>query len=330
MHWGEPLEGFKSTLSPLKDKSGTVVLTIGWQGQADSDWGISSDEETSDQIRLSLVRETNPERPFGELVYDFTKTWTNSSDIEVSEEDTKTEDAIELAEGETAESNKPAILKPILPIKPGTVLKPSQVITDKPSASSLATAQDNTTSNGTNAPKVFPMKPIVKKLEKPNTIYDLYKNANLATWKSSAGDINFPGSPEDRQGFVRTIPTGKICPDNKANKLLETHPQWIDGGTIEGRYPMMVLGNNFKFKATGAMLKGAANSDGVIMTVGILYKNKIHRVMRKRIDCKSYEDLEVDLSSWAGKVIQIVLQVRTGKTSKQDWAVWVYPRLTNQ
>ena len=325
LQWGEPLEGFKSTLSPIKGKSGSVVLTVGWQGQADSEWGTSSDEPvTSDQIRLSLVRETNPDRPFGELVYDFTKKWTDSSDIEAPEEAAKTEGAIELAEGETAET-KPAVT--IIPA--GTVLKPSQVFTTKP-ATAVASSTQNTSTQETKSPvKVLPMKPILK-LDKPNTVYDLYQNANQATWKSGAGALKFPGSSYDRQGFVLTTPNGTICPDNKAKNLLETFPQWIKNGTIEGRYPQMVLGNNFKFKAVGAMLKGSTNSDGVIMSVGIFYENRIYRVLRKRITCNGYENFEIDLSSWAGKKIQILLQVNAGNTSTQDWAVWVYPRLTNQ
>jgi hypothetical protein len=338
LQWGEPLEGFKSTLSPLKGKSGSVVLTIGWQGQVDSDWGIASDEEvTSDQIRLALVRETNPERPFGELVYDFAKTWTDNSEIETPEETAdETEGAIELAEDETAEGTKPAS-PGIATVKPagtmiatGAVLKPTQVVTAKPAVSSEASTQRTKIPASGGKPSFVTGRIAPIKITAPN--YYLAKNSNAAaaTWKSSAGKLKYPGSAGDRQGFVLTLANGTICPDNKAKDLLETHPQWVNGGTIEGRYPLMILGNNYKFKAVGAMLKGASNSDGVIMSVGILHNNKITRVLRKRVNCSAYQNLEVDLSSWAGKEIQIVLQVRAGNTSTQDWAVWVHPRLTNQ
>ena len=336
LQWGEPLEGFKSTLSPIKGKSGSVILTIGWQGQVDSDWGVASDEEvTSDQIRLALVRETNPERPFGDLVYDFTKTWTDSSEIETPEETTdETEGAIELAEGETAEGTKPAspgitTLKPAgTMIATGAVLKPTQVVTVKPAAPATASTQITTVPA---RPVAIPIKkPVSLKITAPNYYLAKSSNAAAAVWKSSAGKLKYPGSAGDRQGFVLTLANGTICPDNKAKDLLETHPQWVNGGNIEGRYPLMILGNNYKFKAVGAMLKGAANSDGVIMSVGIFHNNRITRVLRKRVNCSAYQNFEVDLSSWAGKEIQIVLQVSAGSTSTQDWAVWVHPRLTNQ
>ena len=257
MQWGESLEGFKSTLSPLKGKSGSVVLTIGWQGeQVDSDWGISSDEPvTSDQIRLSLVRETNPERPFGELVYDFTKTWSSSSEIESPEESAEetadTEDAIELAEGETAETTptvKPGIttVKPSVTLQKGMVLKPSPVTAVKPAVSTSTSTQK--TELPARPIAVHPRtKPV--DLTGPDAVYNFYKNANAAKWKSSAGTLKFPGSAGDRQGFVLTMANGTICPNNKAVNLLETHPQWVNGGSIEGRYPLMIPGKNTKFKA---------------------------------------------------------------------------------
>ncbi|MBN2419511.1 MAG: hypothetical protein JXL81_09025 [Deltaproteobacteria bacterium] len=337
LQWGEPLDGFKSTLSPLKGKSGSVVLTIGWEDQADSDWGISSEEQvTSDQIRLSLVRETNPERPFGELVYDLAKTWTDSSEIEVPEvAGSATDGAIELAEGETAETTqtvKPGIaaIRPGgITIQKGAVLKPSQVVTAKPSPATSSSTQKTEIPAKKSPYAASAITPVLK-LNKPGTIYDMYKNAASASWKSSAGKLNFPGSTGDKQGFVLTMANGTICPNNKAKNLLETHPQWVEKGSIKGIYPRMVLGNNFKFKAVGAMLKGAANSDGVIMLVSVLHDNRIHHIVRKRVNCNAYQDLEADLSSWAGKEIQIILEVGAGKTSTQDWAVWVYPRLTNQ
>ncbi len=142
--------------------------------------------------------------------------------------------------------------------------------------------------------------------------------------------LKFPGTSADKQGFVLTLEKGVICPNNNAINLLETHPEWVNGGYIEGRYPLMILGSNFKFRATGAMLKGANGSDGVTMSVNVIYNNKTHNVISKKIDCKAYTKMEADLSEWADKEIQIVLFVSAGATSTQDWAVWVNPVITNK
>ena len=340
LNWGEPLDGFRSTLSPLRDKSGSVILTIGRQQQDASGWGSTSEEVMSDQIMLSLVRETNPERPFGSLVYDFPKTWTSSGDVEIPEETTtagaaETGDGIELAEGETAEGTQPAspggkTVKPSVVLTPaGGVLKPVQM-TPVQASSPNGTSPRKPSLGATSPASGSTHKPAIKPLAQGVAQYNFFANAHKAQWKNSSARLPFPGAANDKRGFVRGLKEGMICPKNKAINLLQTHPQWVNGGTIEGRYPAMILGKNVKFKSVGALLKGANGSDGVIMSVSVLYKGKLKRVLRKRVNCSAYTSLEADLSSWAGKKIQIVLHVSAGKTSTQDWAVWVNPRLDDK
>jgi len=364
LNWGEPLDGFSSTLSPLRDKRGSVILTIGLKQQDTSGWGLPSEGMMSDQIRLSLVRETNPERPFGSLVYDFPKTWTSSSDIEIPEEMTtaetaETDDVIELAEGETTEGTQPAspgykTVKPsvVFP-STGSVLKPAQSAPSQSSTSTgtsiqkpipgtaspasgstltptISTAQQSAPSTTGTAVKPAQSATSINPVAQGVTQYNFFANAYKAQWKNSSAKLSFPGATNDNRGFVRSLKEGMICPNNKATNLLQTHPQWVNGGIIEGRYPEMILGKNVKFKSVGALLKGANSSDGVIMSVSVLYDGKLYRVLRRRINCNAYTGLEADLSSWAGKMVQIDLNVSSGTTSNQDWAVWVNPRLDDK
>ncbi|MBA3029721.1 MAG: hypothetical protein FP816_13075 [Desulfobacteraceae bacterium] len=322
MGWGNPMAGFKSTLTPIQEKDGVVRLTIGWQQQDDSGWSVSTEEAiTSDQIRLSLVRDTNPERPFGILDYDFQKTWTANHDIETVEDTAGVETSpsggsIELAEGETpaqAGAPAPGTLKPAgVLIKPGAVLAPRATTTIQQS-----TALPGTTVN-------------TQTLQIPARVisdYNFFTNASKAKWRSAAGDLSFPGKTSNNQGFALTLNTGVICPNNNAVNLLQTHPQWVNGGWIEGRFPAMVLGQNVKFKSVGALLKGADQSDGVVMSVSVWHDGKLYPVLSKRVNTTQYVDMEADLSSWNGKTIQIVMAVKSGPTSTRDWAVWVNPRL---
>jgi hypothetical protein len=318
--WGNPLAGFKSTLTPIQEKEGSVRLTIGWNQEDESGWSVSSEEDmTTDQIRLSLVRDSHPQRPFGILIYDFQKTWTSSPDIETAEDAAATADAsggsIELAEGETAAgegATSPGTLKPGILIKPGAVLAPRPASTVQQAPASPSVAADV-------KPLIVPLQGVVD--------YNFFASAAKAKWRTGAGDLTFPGTATDSKGFALTLNTGVICPDNKANNLLQTHPQWINGGWIEGRFPAMVLGDNVKFKSVGALLKGADNSDGVAMTVSVWQDGKLYPLVTQRVNTTKYMDIEADLSSWKGKTIQILLTVNAGPTSTQDWAVWVNPRL---
>jgi hypothetical protein len=325
LRWGESLEGFSSSLSPVQDNEGAVRLTIGWKGQDSSGWGVDSEAVTSDQIQLSLVRDTNPERPFGSLVYDLEKQWTDSNDIELTEEGedqtAESEDGIQLADDEAVEESQTTSRIGAV-IKPGSVLKPVQ-------ASAISsTKTTSTSSNQQNVPAT------VRSTAAPTihavADYNFFVNADKAAWRSAAGSLPYPGTSSDKRGFVRLLNSGTICPNNKAAKLLQTHPQWIKGGWIEGRYPAMVLDKNVKFKSTGALLKGASNSDGVIMEVIVMDGGEYRKVVRKRINCEKYVHFEADLSKWAGKKVRILLRVNAGSTSTRDWAVWVNPQLVKE
>ncbi|MBS3731893.1 MAG: hypothetical protein KGY42_03205 [Desulfobacterales bacterium] len=328
MRWGEPLDGFSSTISPVQGKKGTVTLRIGRDQQAANDeWGSAAEAVKSDQIHLYLVRETNPERPFGSLVYDFPKTWTDSSEIETPaqnmEAEADSEETIELAAGETSEESD-TVGAGAAVIRPGTTLKPLQTATAEKSAPRPASEAGGLTREVAVAAEKAEIRHAVSE-------YNFFARAGKAQWKSNAGPLPFPGSDNDRRGFARTLKNGVICPNNKAANLLQTHPQWEVGGWIQGRFPLMRLDRNVSFKSTGALLKDAETSDGVVMSVFVLEQGKnARRVLRKHITNRGYTPLEADLSAWAGKPVNIVLRVSAGRTSAQDWAVWVNPKLVKQ
>ncbi|WP_456388566.1 hypothetical protein [Desulfolithobacter sp.] len=142
---GVPLDGFVSSVAPVTGRRGLVRLTISRPLHTQNEWGNASDWNESgfsdsaqtvfsDQIQLFLVRESNPDRPFGHLVFDFPKTWTTSSEIEIIEpEHPVQEEAVELEEGQVQETGSgsgpgtaiPGGKKPALrPVLPGTILKP--------------------------------------------------------------------------------------------------------------------------------------------------------------------------------------------------------------
>jgi hypothetical protein len=303
---GFPLEGFSNTLTPIRGRRGRVQLTISRPPADDSGWGVAPVEIESDQIELFLVRENHPDRHFGNIVYDLQKTWTSS---DAPEELASGEaEGIELAQGETLEgAASGGARKPY--VRPGTVLVP------------VATAK---------AQPAKPAKPrMVAAAPLPVAVqsYDFYAQAGSAFWRSAAGKLPFPGAASDSRGFVRQINRGYLNPHTAAIKMLETHPQWTSGGWIAGLYPSVLLGKNIRFRAVAGFLKGADHSDGATFMVQVYENGRYHRVLRRTVSPKRYVELEGDLSPWAGKKVQIILRVNSGRSSGQDWAVWVKPRL---
>ena len=335
-YFGEKLEGFSNTLNTISGSRGKVKLAIGWSQGEDDGWETAGSEEKSDQIRLFLVRKSNPDRPFGEIIYDMAKNWIDS-DAPDEEAMVADDSGIELEDTGTDESGSETKPPTGIFIKPGTILRPRQpVIVTQPGSkvatqTSTPTKTQNTTQTSPQT-TVKPAPPVNMTMVQPNqsgvTSYNLYSNAKSAKWKSSAGPLPFPGSGNDKRGFVRLLSRGRLNTGNSAISLLQMHPQWKTNGWVDGHYPLMTLSNNLRFKSVVGFLQGASPSDGATFQVYIKENNRYYRVASNRVTSKKYVTIDADLSRWSGKKVQLVLRVLAGKTSEKDWAVWVKPRLS--
>ena len=327
---GTPIDGFSNTLTQVRGKRGRVRLTLSRNAGGQDEWGIASPEVNSDQVKLFLVREAHEDRPFGSIVYDLPKTWTDSSEIETPETAPEAEEVIELADEPDAGSSQPATAAPVLV---GTVLKPvavKPVTTVKPAAvgqTAGATVSASQSSAGSAEGQISRVNlPAVQTLSISS--YDFYGQAAKAQWRSGAGVLPCPGGASDARGFVRTLARGNLHSGNAAVQMLETHPQWVDKGYIAGFYPSMVLAPDVHFKAVIGFLQGAGASEGVKFTVQVYENGRYHRVFRRTVRPDRYANVDVDLSRWAGKKVNLILRVDAAGNSTQDWAVWVKPRLT--
>ena len=317
---GMVLSGFTSTLGQVQGKEGIARLTI--TREAASGWDTSAPAtETSDQLRLYLVRSDYPDRHFGELVYDFPKTW--GEDAYGIEAGVDEGEAIELGEGESAQEGgqQPPVVMPGV-IKPGAILVPV-----------------NKGQGGSGTPGVHgsntgiqKIKPAIK-LAPPVSHYDFYQNASKAKWRSSRGALSFPGKTDDSRGFVIAVPRGKVGQRGTAAiKILETHPAWSDNGWIEGRYPALTPASKVHFLSNAGFLQGANASNGAIFKVYVhsFKDNKTMRVYQRHVSPRRLAPIDIDLSRWAGQRIEIILRVEAGGNSAQDWAVWIAPRLARK
>jgi|LGVF01.1.fsa_nt_gb hypothetical protein len=342
---GAPIEGFSNTLTKVSHKRGRVRLTITRSDSGQDEWGISTTEVDSDQIKLFLVRETHEDRPFGSIVYDLPKTWNSSSDIETPETAPADEAVIELAEEPEDGAAPPVVTRPVLvgtvltpvsvrPSTSATIVKPNPSSSISPAASSGGKPSTSASRVGAPTPPTSPQHMPVSRTQIASVqvitvdTYDFYGQAAKAQWRSGAGVLPCPGSASDARGFVRTLPKGTLHAGNAAIQLLQTHPQWIDRGYIAGFYPSMVLASQVHFKTVIGFLKGASNSDGATFTVQVYENGRYQRVFRRNLGPGRYASVDVDLSRWAGKKINLIMRVDAGNNSTQDWAVWVKPRLT--
>ena len=110
-------------------------------------------------------------------------------------------------------------------------------------------------------------------------------------------------------------------------KALATYPQWIDNGMISGLFPAYTVQSGDRFRAylgfradcgIGKVKYQLKYREGATDTLlGELIKSCDGAVLA----------IEKDLSSLAGKSIQLILIVSAEGTYKEDRAVWANPRI---
>jgi hypothetical protein len=142
--------------------------------------------------------------------------------------------------------------------------------------------------------------------------------------------LPYNGNDGDTKGFVKPR-SGFSLENNSAPNFLETHPQWVDNGHIEGTYTLprpLIAGDRFKAtvgfmavqnppSAGGGTFIVSVDKNGSPVTVATVNDSASDGVLRP---------INVDLSAHAGAT-QIRLRFNAGPSAGQDWASWVAPRI---
>ena len=161
--------------------------------------------------------------------------------------------------------------------------------------------------------------------------FDLHSRASDANWVSGASTLTFGGPETDVNGFAMYRNSQKLEDNTSSTKILETHPQWVTDGAITGTYPAyrVVPGEHFKAKI-GFLLLSDGNCGAGNVRFQLNYKEgSASTSLGQWTDtCDGVvKDIDVDLSSIAGRTVQFVLAVVANGSALQDQAVWVTPRV---
>ncbi|CAM4283637.1 PASTA domain-containing protein [Kibdelosporangium persicum] len=159
---------------------------------------------------------------------------------------------------------------------------------------------------------------------------DLLGRASGASWRSGAGTLPYNGSDVDEKGFVKPR-SGLLLEDGSAPSFLETHPQWVGNGFIEGTYTLpraVVAGDRFKATVGFMAVASPPSAGGGTFVVSVVKNGSpvtVATVPDSASD-KALRQINVDLTPHAG-ANQIRLRFNAGPKSDQDWASWVAPRI---
>jgi hypothetical protein len=158
--------------------------------------------------------------------------------------------------------------------------------------------------------------------------YDFVLKAYEAKWFRTAaagGELHFGGPTSTSRGSVRYV-ANVVLEDGRAYaRVLETHPEWKNGGIVFGVFENVSIPSNAKFSARVGFRQAASGTDGAVFEVIILSVSGGASRLLARQEARydgHLDEMSADMDSYAGKTINIKLQVRAGATAAQDWAVW--------
>jgi hypothetical protein len=160
---------------------------------------------------------------------------------------------------------------------------------------------------------------------------DLHTRAPDANWVSGASTLTFGGPDTDVNGFAKYANNIKLEDGTSPGKILETHPQWVTDGAITGTYPAyrVVAGEHFRAKIGFlALSDGTCGAGNVKFQLNYREGSASSSLGQWTDTCDGkLVDIDVDLSSIAGRTVQFVLAIVANGSALQDQAVWVSPRV---
>jgi hypothetical protein len=171
------------------------------------------------------------------------------------------------------------------------------------------------------------------KVEQSSSGLDLYTRApdNSTSWVGTAGVVKFGGPETDTNGFAMYRTGQKLEDGSSPSKMLEIYPHMVNNGQMSGLYAPYTVVNGEHFKAKIGFLTKPDGSCGVgNATFQFNYKEggALKNLGQWTETCDgSLKDIDIDLSSIAGKNVQFALAVLANGPADDDSAIWVSPRI---
>lgn len=160
---------------------------------------------------------------------------------------------------------------------------------------------------------------------------DLHTRAPDASWVGTGGVVTFGGPETDPNGFAMYRNNQRLEDGTSPAKILEIYPQMVNNGQMSGLYPSytVVSGEHFKAKI-GFLAKpdGTCGTGNAVFQLNYKEAGILKSLGQWTETCDgTMKDVDVDLSSIAGKNVQFALAVLANGPADQDSAIWVSPRI---
>ena len=161
-----------------------------------------------------------------------------------------------------------------------------------------------------------------------NVVYDFIANYCAADWENKSTDLPCPGTRGSEDGFVIRVDNPALENRNENEPALETYPEGITDGLIQGTYPEIEIKSGDRFVADVGCLADYKSCD-------VLFQLKYTIDGGDEVNFgrwnESYDGkitrIDMDLSALDGEKVQFILIVKANGTSKDDAAFWLVPKI---
>lgn len=166
--------------------------------------------------------------------------------------------------------------------------------------------------------------------------YDFLAQASLATWKSGTGNtfdttLTFGGADDDPNGVAKIKEGLSLETGLTSGKILLTIPKHTNNGSIAGSFPVYTVQQGDHLRARLGFLSnqdGKCGAGNVEFQVLYLENSVMNTLGNWKKTCNgTLQPIDINLSSLAGRSIQVIFLVRTNGDFQDDWAVWNSPRI---
>ncbi|HUE98248.1 MAG TPA: NBR1-Ig-like domain-containing protein [Anaerolineales bacterium] len=161
--------------------------------------------------------------------------------------------------------------------------------------------------------------------------FDLHTRATEANWVGSTGTVTFGGPDTDTNGFAMYRNNQRLEDGSSPAKILQIHPQWVNDGVMTGLYPAYTVVSGERFRAKIGFLAlgdGTCGAGNAKFQLNYKESGALKPLGEWTDTCDgALKDIDVDLSSIAGKNVQFALAVLANGPASQDLAIWVSPRV---
>jgi hypothetical protein len=203
---------------------------------------------------------------------------------------------------------------------------------DKPFWVDIVVQAGGVTSTPTRATpgSATPVTPVIPPGTQEPFSGDFVIGGGAASWLSGAGKLTFPGADGDSRGFALRfdnfqMETGAFV--NQPSLLMV--PQNKTDGYIQGLYPIQTIQNGDHFQATiGCQYGATACFVTYRIDVRTSAGTKTLWTFKEKYDNQTY-NVNLDLSSLAGKNAEFFLLVLATGSPSGDRAVWIAPRIVH-